>query len=272
MAYNNGQPAEISTVLPTAKTGEIELVTKSLEELQALFENELRFRRVFVAGKFLVGERERCSLLVVHPLGGRFSVEAEAVYINRDETGAGVGLDLVGLDANRLAQLEAFVRQTPEPDKDEAVEPVPEQSPPQEDAAPNGMARNAYERIRGLPLREREKVARRGQLADRIALERSFGSTVWEGLLQNPMLTIPEVAQIAKKGALPQALVATIVANAGWLASGEVRRALLGNPRVSGAQLDRVLRATPKAELKQIAQVSPYRSQVRAAAKKISSE
>jgi hypothetical protein len=260
-------------VLPTANHSEIDLVPESIERLQELFESELRFRRAFVAGKFAVGERERCSLLVVHPLGGRFSVEAEAVYINREDPGAGVGLDLVGLNAERLTLLETFVRLPPQlPEKDEAVESAPEPSRPKEDAVPDRAARNAYERIRGLPLREREKVARTGQLADRIALERSFGSSVWEGLLQNPMLTIPEVAQIAKKGALPQALVATIVANAGWLASGEVRRALLGNPRVSGAQLDRVLRATPKAELKQIAQMSPYRSQVRTAAKKMSSE
>ena len=273
MAYNGSEPLpKHSAVLPTAKHSELELVPESVERLQQLFDSELRFRRVFVAGKFPITERERCALLLVHPLGGRLSVEAEAVYINREETSAGVGLDLVGLDANRLALLEAFVRQTPQPDKDEPVEPILDRSPRKEDAGQDSVARNAYERIRGLPLREREKVARKGQLADRIALERSFGSTVWEGLLQNPMLTIPEVAQIAKKGALPQALVAAIVANAGWLSSGEVRRALLGNPRVSGAQLDRVLRATPRAELKQIAQVSPYRSQVRAAAKKMSSE
>jgi hypothetical protein len=105
-----------------------------------------------------------------------------------------------------------------------------------------------------------------------VALERTFGGSVWEGLLQNASLTVPEVAQIAKKGTLPQPLVALIVANGGWLASGEVRRALLSNPRVNGAQLERVLRATPQPELKQIARLSPYRSQVRMAAKKLVSE
>jgi hypothetical protein len=269
-------------VLPTKSQAEVNLVPESIEKLHELFETELRFRRVFVAGKFAVGERERCSLLVMHPLGGQFPIQAEAVYINREEPGAGVGLDLVGLDAGRLVDLEAFVRQAAEelPGKDEAVESVPEGASSKDGAVRDGKAasnespggRNAYERIRHLPLPEREKVARRGQLSDRVALERSYGSSVWEGLLQNPMLTVPEVAQIAKKGTLPQALVAIIVANGGWLASGEVRRALLSNPRVSGAHLDRVLRATPKAELKQIAQMSPYRSQVRSAAKKFISE
>ena len=268
-------------MLPTTSQAEVTLVPDSIEKLQELFETELRFRRVFVAGKFMVGERERCSLVVVHPLGGQFSIRAEAVYINRAEPGAGVGLDLVGLDAGRLADLDAFIRQAAKvPGQDEAFESAPEGASRKEGAARDGKvaseetpgAHNSYERIRHLPLPEREKVARRGQLSDRVALERSYGSSVWEGLLQNPMLTVPEVAQIAKKGTLPQALVAVIVANGGWLASGEVRRALLGNPRVSGAHLDRVLRATPKAELKQIAQLSPYRSQVRAAAKKLISE
>ena len=188
----------------------------------------------------------------MHPDGRQFSIAAETVFIKSDEPGAGVGLALVGLDAAKLVELEAFVRQ-------------PAEAPSAVAAGP----RNVFDRIRQLGLRERETVARQGLLADRVALERAFGSGVWEGLLRNPQLTTPEVAQIAKKGALPVPLVAMIVANNGWLASGEVRRALLGNPRVAGAHLDRVLQATPRVELKQIAKMSPYRSLVRAAAKKL---
>jgi hypothetical protein len=239
---------------------EVRLAPESTECLQRIFETELRLRRAFVAGRFSVRERERCRLLVEHPAGGSFAVEAEAVFIKADDPGAGVGLDLVGLDAQALANLESFVRQ-PAP-----APPVADE--PQAEAGPLNM----FARIRQLSLHEREKVARKGQLTERVALERVFGGSVWEGLLQNPSLTVPEVAQIAKKGTLPQALVGLIVANNGWLASGEVRRALLSNPRVNGAQLDRVLRATPKPELKQIAQVSPYRSQVRMAAKKLVGE
>lgn len=240
-----------------AQQTEVRLAPESTECLQRLFESELRFRRAFVAGKFSARERERCRLLVVHPAGGSFAVEAEAVYIKADDPGAGIGLDLVGLNAEALASLENLVRQ---------VAPAP---PAAEEAQAETGPLTIFERIRQLSLHERERVARKGQLTERVALERVFGGSVWEGLLQNPSLTVPEVAQIAKKGTLPQALVALIVANNGWLSSGEVRRALLGNPRVNGAQLDRVLRAMPKPELKQIAQASPYRSQVRMAAKKL---
>ncbi len=246
---------------------EVSLAPDSTESLQRLFDCELRFRRVFVTGMFPIRERQRCRLVVVHPRGGCFSVEAEAVFLKAEEPGAGVGLDLVGLDPDRLAGLESFVRQVEEAPaevevEDEVVGLKGESAGP----------RNVYERVRRLSLHERDRMARQGLLSERVALERTFGGSVWEGLLQNSSLTVPEVAQIAKKGTLSQPLVALIVANGGWLASGEVRRALLGNPRVNGVQLDRVLRATPKPELKQIAQMSPYRSQVRMAAKKLLGE
>lgn len=243
---------------------EVTLALEDAESLRRLFESEWRLRRAFVAGKYSLRERERCCLLIVHPRGGSFAVEAEVVHIKAEEPGAGIGLDLVGLNAGALADLEAFVRQAAEAQTEEA--PSGESDP----AARSELgSRSIYARIRQLSFTERQKVARHGLLTERVALERTFGGSVWEGLLQNSSLTVPEVAQIAKKGTLPQPLVATIVANGGWLASGEVRRALLSNPRVSGPQLDRVLRATPKAELKQIAQMSPYRSQVRMAAKKL---
>jgi hypothetical protein len=245
----------------------VTLAPENAESLQRLLESEWRLRRAFVAGQFSLRERERCCLLIVHPRGDSFSVEAEVVYLRAEAPGAGVGLDLVGLTAGALADLEAFVVQAGE---DLAVEPSTGDS----GRATNveSGTRNIYARIRQLSLPERQKVARQGLLSERVALERTFGGSVWDGLLQNSSLTVPEVAQIAKKGTLPQPLVATIVANGGWLASGEVRRALLGNPRVNGAQLDRVLRAAPKNELKQIAHMSPYRSQVRMAAKKLMGE
>ena len=64
-------------------------------------------------------------------------------------------------------------------------------------------------------------------------------------------------------------LVSLIVANSAWLAKPEVQRALLGNPRVGGSQLDRVLRAMSPADLSRVAQLSAYRMQVRTAAKRL---
>jgi hypothetical protein len=224
-----------------------------------------------------------------HPIGKDFSIAAEAVYLKRDDPGAGVGLDLVGLDAAMMANLEDFVGLS-EPARSEisqtattadAMQAGTSAAPPgrndtdiplsnadesasrgTDSNAPQGSRppRNVHERIRQLSLRERETVGRSGTLTERVALE---------ALLQNPQLTPPEVARIAKNGSLPIPLVSVIVNNASWLATGEVRRALLGNPRVSGQNLERVLRAFPKSELKQVAQMSAYRSEVRSAAQRL---
>jgi hypothetical protein len=112
-------------------------------------------------------------------------------------------------------------------------------------------------------------MARSGTLPERVALERHFGGAVWEGLLQNPGITLPEVVRIAKNGGLPKPLVNVIVSNAAWLSKPEVRRALLSNPRVDGMHLDRVLRATPRSECAQVARSTAYRPAVRTRARQL---
>jgi hypothetical protein len=261
---------------------ELQVSPKSVVQLRELYEKELRHHRIFVTGCFSLTDREPCSLVLVHPSGAVFTIPAEAVYLKSDDPGAGAGLDLIGLDASRLAELESFVNQpsaetataAQSGEASDLIDPMDtdadltDQSLEDADGTKKA-ARNVHERIRQLNLRERETIGRTGMLAERVALERAFGGSAWEALLQNPQLTAPEVARIAKNGSLPIPLVGVIVGNASWLGSGEVRRALLGNPRVSGLNLDRVLRATPKAELKLVAQMSAYRSEVRAAAQKL---
>jgi len=281
---------------------ELQVSPKSVVALRELYEKELRHHRIFVAGCFSLTHREPCSLVLMHPSGTTFTIPAEAVYLKPDDPGAGAGLDLIGLDANRLAELESFINQ-PGPNVDVTdtsgadAEPMDQSradadflDQPDTDAAFTNQTDadanftnqsgadstsskkapvNIHERIRQLTLRERDVIGRSGTLAERVALERAFGGSVWEALLQNPQLTAPEVARMAKNGSLPIPLVGVIVSNGGWLGSGEVRRALLSNPRVSGLNLDRVLRATPRVELKQVAQMTAYRSEVRAAAQKL---
>jgi len=109
-------------------------------------------------------------------------------------------------------------------------------------------------RIRALSLPDALRLARSGSLSERMALERTFGKLVWEQLIQNPSVTVPEAARIAGMGTLPLPLIDQIVGNPAWLASDEVRRRLLTNPRLRGQALMKVLRAVPRAELPLIAQ------------------
>jgi hypothetical protein len=126
-----------------------------------------------------------------------------------------------------------------------------------------------HERLRKLSLTDQQKVARTGDLNDRVTLERIYGKHVWEGLLHNPKLTVPEVARIARKGTMPRPLLEFIVDNNAWIQAAIVRRALLGNPRVSGEAIMKLLRITPKHELRAIYKTTTYSSQVREAARKV---
>lgn len=125
------------------------------------------------------------------------------------------------------------------------------------------------DRLRNLSPAEQLKVARRGELADRLAVERLYGKQVWEALLQNPRLTIPEVAKIARKGTVPRPLLEIILDNGGWSKADAVRRALLSNPKIGADAVLKLLRITPKHELKLIEKGSAYGATVREAARKL---
>ena len=131
------------------------------------------------------------------------------------------------------------------------------------------IPRNVYERMRGLTLVQQHKVAREGELHERMALERIYGKTVWEALLRNSRITAPEVARIARKGNLPRPQIEHIVGNGAWLAIPEIRRALLGNPRLSAELIPRVLRHLPKGELKLATTQLAYPAIVRDAARRM---
>jgi hypothetical protein len=129
------------------------------------------------------------------------------------------------------------------------------------------FARNVHDRLRGLSLAAQLKVAVSGELHERIVLERLYGKNVWETLLRNPRLTAPEVSRIARYGSLPRMLLEIIVGNNAWLQIPEVRRALLSNPRLATDQIMKVLRLTPKHEVKLAAIQTAYPYAVREAAK-----
>jgi hypothetical protein len=140
------------------------------------------------------------------------------------------------------------------------------------DAEGSPRARSLQERVRSYSLRERDERARHGMLSERIALERAFGSSVWDALLSNPMLSVAEVSRIARNGTISRPLVANIVANAAWIASPEVQRALMSNPRCSGPHLERVMRCLSQSDLTRLAKTCPYRPEVRNLAQRFASK
>jgi hypothetical protein len=232
--------------------------------LRELFDQQLSKGRAFVRDVEGVGERQACDLVIDHK-GRTFHLAAEAVFVKAEGPGKGVGLQLVPLDAAAKAALRAFVdggtgaEQEPKPEPEPQPEPEPEEP----------GAKSLFERIRGLSNVEQQRLAASGTIQERVALERAFGANVWEALLSNARLTVPEVARIARKGTLPRQLVEDIAGHASWVAAPEVQRALLGNPRSTTAVVTKVLHALSRSDLQLVPQQTAYPQAVRSAAKKM---
>ena len=220
------------------------------DALERELESDLGSGRAFVTGLSTVSERQRCELVLIHPAGGEsLELVAEAVYVKAEEPGAGVGLELVDFDQETALRLRRFAQGEKAESKDKSGD--------------------LYSRVRLFSAAEQLRSAREGDFPERVALERIYGKAVWEVLLRNPRITAPEVIRIARTPKLPKQLIETIVGNAAWLAVSTLRRSLLMNPQVSGASLDKVLRATPRAELTLIAKQASYPMPVRQAIKKL---
>ncbi|MEP6860976.1 MAG: hypothetical protein ABJE66_10170 [Deltaproteobacteria bacterium] len=182
-------------------------------------------------------------------------VAARVVFV----TDSGAGCELVACPPEVKARLAALAKASPEPALEEE----------EEDADAKHVARNIHERLRGLTLVQQIKAAQHGEVSERIVLERMYGKTVWDPLLRNPRVTAPEVARIARMGALPRPMLELICTNGAWLQIPEIRRALLTNPRLSSDQAVRVLRLLPKHELKLAATQTSYPIAVRDVAKRL---
>jgi hypothetical protein len=223
---------------------------------------------VFVPGCTLELNVE-CELVV---RSGDDEVRAHALVVFANAAGA--GLQLINCDAE-LKQRIAALASPPEPQAEvPAEEPAAEAAEPaeQDDKERDALPKNVHERLRGLTLAQQLKLAHTGEVSERMVLERLYGKNVWEALLRNPRLTGPEVARIARMGALPRPLVEIIVGNGAWLQIPEVRRALLSNPRLGADQITKVLRLMPKHELKLAAMQTVYPMAVRDVARRILKE
>jgi len=252
----------------------LELFLSAADGASLAREHEAHWKkgRAFVPGAHGLVLDAAVTLVVAHPESGEvLRIDATVVWVKDDGAGAGVGLAFRDWDEPRRALLAELVGA---PGAESPAEAGADAAPGEDDGdelaeGARGAARNLFDRIRRLSVHEQQQLARQGGLPERTALERVCGSSVWEGLLQNPGLTAVEVSRLAKKGNLPGPLVGTIVGNGAWLSSAEVQRALLGNPRLSGALLGKVLRALPAADLARVPQQTAYRPAVRLAARQL---
>lgn len=214
-----------------------------------------------------------CQVEVAFPSGERYACAGRAVLA----TPAGMVLAFEGHDRSALARLLAS---EPVTGPAAAISAPATASPPAEPAPGDAAAQDdpeggpehhapahVHERLRGLPVVEQLRVAREGNLSERVVLERLYGKTVWEALLRNPHLTVPEVCRLARLGTMPRPLLDLLMGNPAWLQVPQVRRALLANPRLSADMIHKVLQLLPREELKVVPQTTAYPAAVRMAAK-----
>lgn len=147
-----------------------------------------------------------------------------------------------------------------------AVDLDDEEGPPTQQRA--SIASRAL-KLKNLNPQQRIQVARSSIQEERVLLERLYGSAVWELLLHNPKITVPEVARMARKGTMPKPLLDFIAENEQWVRHSLVRRALLANPRLGNDAVNRVLRTLPPRELKLVPQQTAYPAGVRQAATRL---
>ena len=193
--------------------------------------------------------------------------ESAAIYLAREDSRGGELED----DLATQRPDERDDQRDGEPENQPEHQPEHHPGDPLDPREPGAATRRVgtavHERLRGLTLAAQLKLAVSGEQHERIVLERLYGKNVWEPLLRNPRLTAPEVARIARYGALPRVLLEIILGNGAWLQISEVRRALLSNPRLGTDQVMKVLRLTPKHELKLAAIQTAYPPAVRQAAR-----
>src|SRR4051794_39922714 len=92
---------------------ELRVVYPALPDLERDLQQNLRKGRAFVAGASGFAERDLCSLVLVHPGGATLALEAEVVWIKRDEPGAGVGVQVREVNEALRERLRCFVDSPP---------------------------------------------------------------------------------------------------------------------------------------------------------------
>jgi hypothetical protein len=190
-----------------------------------------------------------CDVELVFPSGERLTVPARAVLT----PGASTVFAFEAFDREALAR--------------HLAEPAPPAAPVEEGEAEDTPPASVPERLRGLSVTEQLRVARDGSITERTVLERLYGKVVWEALLRNTRISVPEVARLAKMGTMPRPLLELIVGNPAWLQVPQVRRALLANPRLSPDMITKVLLLLSRDELQLVPQITAYPTATRMAAK-----
>ena len=124
--------------------------------------------------------------------------------------------------------------------------------PSKEEEEPE-KAQNAWDRVRGLSQMEKILLAVKADRSERALLLQDNDPRVLLSVLRNPRLTVDEVARLAKSSFLNFQIADVIMKSSQWMASPDVRLALIHNPKTPQAFSLRILPTLPDAEVRAIA-------------------
>lgn len=212
---------------------------KSEDELREEHRKNLAHGALLLATAESVPLNATLLLTLRGPWGGEAFAKATAVALLPD----GVALSIDG-DADAMLQRLLIKPAASEP------EPAPESESESESQAKN---QSAWDRMRGLTQMEKLLLAVKADRSERALLVQDNDPRVLLSLLRNPRLTVDEVVRIAKSSFITFQVAEVIMKAAQWMASLEVRQALIYNPKTPPAFSMRILPTLPEMDVRAIA-------------------
>ncbi len=120
-------------------------------------------------------------------------------------------------------------------------------------AAPPVERQSTFDRLRDLSQMEKILLAVKADRTERAFLLGDNDPRVLLSILRNPRLTVDEVVRLGKSSFLTYQIADVILKTAQWMASLDVRLALIHNPKTPQAFALRILPTLPDAEVRTIA-------------------
>ncbi|MBL0211653.1 MAG: hypothetical protein IPQ13_12205 [Holophagaceae bacterium] len=118
-------------------------------------------------------------------------------------------------------------------------------------------------RIRELDVPQRVQLALKADRGERVILSRDTMAPVLLNLLSNPQLDSENVLAIAKSPYASPDILQRIASDRRWLASADIRIALVRNPKTPTPVAQRLLETLPLAELRTLAKVGNSKEDLR---------
>lgn len=128
---------------------------------------------------------------------------------------------------------------------------------------------SAWDRIRALSQMEKLLLAVKADRSERALLLQDNDPRVLLSLLRNPRITVDEVVRAAKSSFLTYQIAEAIMNAAQWMASLDVRLALIHNPKTPQAFALRILPTLPESEVRAIARAGTNMALKQAAVRRL---